>query len=75
MKIASLFKNGSNQAVRLPKEFEFEGISEVEIHREGDSIVLRPARKNWTSFSDVEKADMDFLIERTDIIEEGRVIL
>ncbi|AJQ97040.1 type II toxin-antitoxin system VapB family antitoxin [Gynuella sunshinyii] len=75
MKTASLFKNGRNQAVRLPKEFEFTGVSEVEIIREGDAIILRPLRKTWTSFVEVDKADDDFLSERTDVIEEGRVEL
>lgn len=75
MKTASLFKNGKNQAVRLPKDFEFEGISEVEITKEGDAIILRPARKTWVSFAQTEKADADFLTQRPDIIEEGRVLL
>ncbi len=75
MKTASLFKNGSNQAVRLPRGFEFEGVSEVEVTREGDAVILRPARKTWTSFALVEKADDDFLTDRTEVIEEGRIIL
>jgi antitoxin VapB len=72
MKTASLFKNGRNQAVRLPKEFEFSGVSEVEITREGDAIILKPVRKSWASFSAVEKADDDFLSEREDVIEDRR---
>lgn len=72
MKTASLFKNGRNQAVRLPKEFEFAGITEVEISRDGDALVLKPIRKPWTSLIDSEKPDDDFLIEREDIVEEGR---
>jgi antitoxin VapB len=72
MKTASLFKNGRNQAVRLPKEFEFSGVSEVEIIREGDAIILKPVRKSWTSFSEVEKADDDFLSERENVIEDRR---
>lgn len=75
MKTASLFKNGRNQAVRLPKDFEFVGISEVEITKEGDAVVLRPSRKTWMSYVDVDKVDSDFLIEREDVIEEGRVVL
>ena len=75
MKTASLFKNGRNQAVRLPKEFEFSGVSEVEITREGDAIILKPVRKSWASFAEVDKADTDFLGERQDVIEEGRVKL
>ena len=73
MKTAALFKNGRSQAVRLPKDFEFEGISEVEITKEGDSVILRPVRKSWTSFLDVEAGDSDFLVEREDVIEDGRV--
>ena len=73
MRTASLFKNGNNQAVRLPKNFEFEGVTEVEIKKEGESIILTPKRKSWTSFSNIEKADSDFLLERADVIEEGRV--
>jgi antitoxin VapB len=47
MPTAKLFLNGRSQAVRLPKEFRFEG-SEVSIHREGDAVVLRPIeRRPW----------------------------
>ena len=53
MKTAKLFKNGKNQAVRLPREFEFEGINEVIIRKEGDNILLIPARKSWASFADL----------------------
>ncbi len=42
---ASLFRNGRNQAVRIPREFEFEG-TEVTIHKEGDRLILTPVRKN-----------------------------
>ena len=75
MRTASLFKNGKNQAVRLPKEFEFEGVTEVEIIKEGESIILTPKRKSWTSFSNVDKTDSDFLLERPDVMEKGRVEL
>jgi antitoxin VapB len=44
---AKLFKNGRSQAVRLPKEFRFEG-DEVAIHREGERVVLEPLkRRAW----------------------------
>ena len=36
--------NGRSQAVRLPKEFRFEG-EEVAIRREGDAVILEPVRK------------------------------
>jgi virulence-associated protein VagC len=40
-KRAKLFKNGHSQAVRLPKEFRFEG-TEVRISRLGDGVLLEP---------------------------------
>jgi antitoxin VapB len=75
VRTASLFKNGKNQAVRLPKEFEFDGVTEVEISKEGESIVLTPKRKSWMSFLETERADADFLVDRPDILEDGRVEL
>ena len=74
MRTVSIFKNGKNQAVRLPKDMEFDGISELEILREGDTITLRPARPDWLSFQSVGKADDDFLTDREDVItDEGRM--
>lgn len=70
---ASLFRNNRNQAVRLPKDFEFEGVSEVVIRKDGNSVILTPSRKSWISFDAVEAADEDFLAERPDLLEEGRV--
>ncbi len=39
-----LFRNGSNQAVRIPREFEMEG-SEALMHKEGDRLIIEPIRK------------------------------
>ena len=38
-KTAKLFKHGRSQAVRLPKEFRFEG-TEVRVSRIGDKVIL-----------------------------------
>ena len=38
---ARLFRNGANQAVRIPKEFEFPP-GEVTVRRVGNSLVLEP---------------------------------
>ncbi len=73
MATASLFKNGRNQAVRLPKELEFIGVSKVEVRKEGNSIILTPVRKSWKSFDNETSVDEDFLEQRKDIIEQGRV--
>lgn len=43
MATAKLFRNGRSQAVRLPKEFRFEG-NEVSVRREGDAVILEPLR-------------------------------
>jgi len=47
MKTAKIFKSGNSQAVRLPKELQFD-VSEVEIFRRGDEIVLRKKPQNLT---------------------------
>ena len=44
MATARVFKSGNSQAVRLPKEFRFQG-DEVEIFRRGDEVVLRESSK------------------------------
>ncbi len=49
MRMAKVFKSGNSQAVRLPKEFQL-NVSEVEISRKGDAIILRPAKR---TFADV----------------------
>ena len=73
MRIVSIFKNGNNRAIRLPRDLDFEGVSKLEIIREGDSIILRPVRPTWSSFAQLEKADADFLVEREDVVsDEGR---
>jgi antitoxin VapB len=40
MRIAKVFKSGNSQAVRLPKEFQFD-TTEVEIFRRGNEVILR----------------------------------
>ena len=44
MQSAKLFINGHSQAVRLPKAFRFEGVTEVAIERDGEAIILRPIK-------------------------------
>lgn len=39
-----LFRNGRNQAVRIPVEFELPGESAL-MHREGNRLVIEPIRK------------------------------
>lgn len=47
--IAKLFQNGRSQAVRLPREFRFEG-DRVRIRRVGQGVLLEPLvqdAKEW----------------------------
>ncbi len=67
---AKLFKNGNSQAVRLPKEFRFEG-DEVLIHREGKRVIIEGIKKKKKSkwddfFADNTVVPDNFLIDRGD---------
>jgi len=39
-----LFRNGRNQALRIPREFELEG-NEAILRKEGDRLIVEPIRK------------------------------
>lgn len=69
----SIFKNGKNQAVCLPKDMEYQGVKDLEIIKNGDTITLRPARPRWSSLAQCQGVGDDFLQERPDVIgDEGR---
>lgn len=64
MKTAKLFKNGESQAVRLPKEFRFDG-DEVLIKRAGNAVVLLPKKKSWEALVDsLSQFSSDFMTDR-----------
>lgn len=46
---ARLFRNGSNQVVRLPRDLEIDA-DEVLIRREGNSLVLTPKPRSWDDY-------------------------
>jgi antitoxin VapB len=75
MRRVSVFRNNRNQAIRLPKDYEFPGVSELTIEKHGDTILLRPVRPTWSSLVDEPRADPDFLRDRPELVEEGRVVL
>ncbi len=61
MKTARVFKSGNSQAVRIPKEFHLPG-GEVEIRRQGDSLILRPRRRSWAALlASLNKFTRDFM--------------
>lgn len=56
-----LFKNGRNQAVRIPREFELPG-DEAVMHKEGERLIIEPVPKTslleW--LKTIEPWDEDF---------------
>ena len=48
MAITKVFQSGNSQAVRIPREFQFD-VAEVEIERHGDEIILRPPARNLSA--------------------------
>ena len=70
-----LFVNGRSQAVRIPKAYRFEGVTEVVMRRQGDSLIITPARRTWPSYADEAPAvDDDFLIDRPALMDSVRVV-
>ena len=64
MKTAKIFKNGQSQAIRLPKEFRFEGDT-VYVKRWGKSAILISPMNPWQSlFSSLNKFSDDYLKDR-----------
>lgn len=64
MKTAKLFRNGQSQAVRLPKEFRFEG-DEVLIKKCGSAVVLLPLVNSWDSLiGSLDKFTRDYMAAR-----------
>ena len=64
MKKAKLFMNGQSQAVRLPKDFKFDG-EEVYIKKSAGAVILIPLKNSWDGF--IQSLDLfsnDFMPER-----------
>ncbi len=70
---ARLFINGRSQAVRIPKDLAFEGISEVSLHKEGKKLILEPVRKTWISLGELDPVGDDFMSDRPELLDTGRV--
>jgi antitoxin VapB len=64
MNTAKLFINGRSQAVRLPKEFRFDG-DEVFIKKVGNAVILIPYHAPWNTLVESLKLfSADFMAER-----------
>lgn len=58
-KTAKLFTHGGSQAVRLPREFRFEG-AEVRISKDGDKVILEPLKRDWaTIWAEMDQIQAD----------------
>ena len=74
MDTAKLFTNGRSQAVRLPKEFRFDG-DEVMIKRVGDAVGLLP-RHGWrTLFDALDQFEPGFELVRDQPAQQEREII
>ncbi len=63
MKTTTVFTSGNSQAVRLPKDFQFD-VREVEIFRRGDEVVLRRVPKNLSAaFALLASMPEDFMAD------------
>ena len=51
MLTAKIFVNGRSQAVRLPKECQFEG-DEVCVQKLGDAVIMVPRTRVWDLFNE-----------------------
>ena len=73
---AKLFVNGRSQAVRIPKAYQFDGVDEVVIRKEGENLIITPARKTWQSFAEeAPRVDDDFMSERPQLMDAEGVKL
>lgn len=65
MQTTKIFKSGNSLAVRLPKQFQFIGVDEVFIKKQGDAIILIPKEKRWDIlFESVHEFSDDYMAER-----------
>jgi antitoxin VapB len=64
METAKIFMNGRSQAIRLPKEYRFEG-SEVYIKKVGEMVILLPHHAPWETLIDsLTMFSDDFMVTR-----------
>lgn len=76
LRTASIFRNGRNQAIRIPVGFELPG-TEVTIEQEGDALIIRPKTtqpmtfaelfstwENEPDFPDVDDSDLPLDVPR-----------
>lgn len=72
MKTAKLFKNGRSQAVRLPKEYQFNG-NDVFIKKFNNIVMLFPKNDPWAPLiNSLDQFSDDFIDERNQPVVNER---
>ena len=70
-KIVHVFKNGRSRAVRIPKEFDFEG-DEVEMQKQADGSIILTAMKPQNLVDYLKTAEPwtgeDFIQDDSDLL-------
>ncbi|HWE06561.1 MAG TPA: type II toxin-antitoxin system VapB family antitoxin [Rhizomicrobium sp.] len=70
---AKIFMNNRSQAVRLPKEFQFDR-PEVYIRKQGDDVILSPRPADWSAYLVEEPAaSAEFMKDVEDLPVQERV--
>lgn len=63
MQTTRVFMSGNSQAVRIPKEFQFD-VEEIEIFKRGDEIILRKRPRNLAeAFEHIPCMPEDFMAD------------
>lgn len=63
MQTTRVFMSGNSQAVRIPKEFQFD-VEEIEIFKRGDEIILRKRPRNLAeAFEHIPCLPEDFMAD------------
>ena len=68
-RIARVYEAGDAQAVRLPEDFQFDS-SQVEVTREGDTVILRPHVKHREPWAALKAALAQGMSD--DVFADGR---
>lgn len=69
---AKIFMNNRSQAVRLPKDFQF-NVQEVFIRREGSDVVLSPRPSDWSAYlAEAPIASASFMEDVEDLPSQER---
>lgn len=72
MDTARLFRSGRSQAVRLPKDYRFQG-SEVAVKHFGSGVLLLPIDDPWSTLeAGLSSFEPGFVIERQQPDEQQR---